>query len=84
MMKKDSNLLLLVGLLGSLGSLSSNLLGGGGLHRKSVSKGLNTQQAIINHLDDTDGNGLPHVPDGEPSKGRELSEGLDAHGCYCQ
>ena len=31
-------------------------------------------------LDDTDGNGLPHVPDGEPSKGRELSEGLDAHG----
>ena len=41
---------------------------------------MNTQQAIINHLDDTDGNGLPHVPDGEPSKGRELSEGLDAHG----
>merc|ERR1712060_188968 len=23
---------------------------------------------------------LPHVPDGEPSKGRELGEGLDAHG----
>merc|ERR1719336_2139659 len=53
--------LLLVGLLGGLGSLSSNLLGGGG-------------------LDDTDSNGLPHVPDGKPSKGRELSEGLDAHG----
>ena len=35
---------------------------------------------IINHLDDTDSNGLPHVPDGEPSKGRELGEGLDAHG----
>ena len=79
-MMKNVNLLLLVGLLSGLGSLSSNLLGGGGLHRKSVSKGLNTQQAIINHLDDTDGNGLPHVPDGEPSKGRELSEGLDAHG----
>ena len=31
MMKKDSNLLLLVGLLGGLSSLSSNLLGGGGL-----------------------------------------------------
>merc|ERR1719325_394905 len=53
--------LLLVGLLGGLGSLSSNLLGGSG-------------------LDDTDSNGLPHVPDGEPSKGRELGEGLDAHG----
>ena len=35
---------------------------------------------IVNHLDDTDGNSLPHVPDGKPSKGRELSEGLDAHG----
>ena len=32
------------------------------------------------YLDDTDGNSLPHVPDGEPSKGRELSEGLNAHG----
>ena len=41
---------------------------------------MNTRQAIITHLDDTDSNGLPHVPDGEPSKGRELSEGLDAHG----
>ena len=39
-----------------------------------------TQEATINHLDDTDSNGLPHVPDGEPSKGRELGEGLDAHG----
>jgi len=61
MARKDGNLLLLVGLLGGLGGLSSNLLGGGG-------------------LDDTDSNGLPHVPDGEPSKGRELGEGLDAHG----
>ena len=34
----------------------------------------------MSHLDDTDGDGLPHVPDSEPSKGRELSEGLDAHG----
>merc|ERR1719348_1272636 len=31
-------------------------------------------------LDHTDCDGLPHVPDGEPSKGRELGEGLDAHG----
>merc|ERR1712134_160306 len=53
--------LLLVGLLGSLGGLPGNLLGGGG-------------------LDHTDGDGLPHVPDGEPSKGRELGEGLNAHG----
>merc|ERR1719348_2973028 len=53
--------LLLVRLLGGLGGLTSDLLGGGG-------------------LDDTDGDGLPHVPDSEPSKGRELSEGLDAHG----
>ena len=53
--------LLLVGLLGGLGSLASHLLGSGG-------------------LDDTDGDSLPHVPDSEPSKGRELSEGLDTHG----
>ena len=53
--------LLLVGLLGGLGSLASHLLGSG-------------------CLDDTDGNSLPHVPDSEPSKGRELSEGLDTHG----
>merc|ERR1719348_2613689 len=53
--------LLLVGLLGGLGGLAGDLLGGGG-------------------LDHTDGDGLPHVPDGEPSKGRELGEGLDAHG----
>jgi len=31
-------------------------------------------------LDDTDSNGLPHVTDGEPSKGWELGEGLDTHG----
>ena len=43
-------------------------------------KNSNTQQGKIDHLDDTDSNGLPHVPDGEPSKGRELGEGLDAHG----
>ena len=36
MMRKDGNLLLLVGLLGGLGSLSSNLLGGGGLQGKFV------------------------------------------------
>ena len=32
-----------------------------------------------NHLDDTDGNSLPHVPDGETSEWREVDEGLDAH-----
>merc|ERR1712062_316087 len=53
--------LLLVGLLGSLGGLAGDLLGGGG-------------------LDDTDSNSLPHVPDGEPSKGRVVGEGLHAHG----
>merc|ERR1719341_2004912 len=53
--------LLLVGLLGGLGGLAGNLLGGGG-------------------LDDTDSNSLPHVPDGEPSKGRVVGEGLHAHG----
>ena len=31
-------------------------------------------------LDDTDGNGLSHVPDSEPSEGRVLTEGLNAHG----
>ena len=31
------------------------------------------------YLDDTDGDGLPHVPDGEPAEGRELGEGLDTH-----
>merc|ERR1711868_165289 len=31
-------------------------------------------------LDDTDSNSLPHVPDGEPSKGRVVGEGLHAHG----
>ena len=47
---------------------------------KLFKKNWNTQQGKIDHLDDTDSNGLPHVPDGEPSKGRELGEGLDAHG----
>ena len=31
-------------------------------------------------LDDTHGDGLPHVTDGEPSEGRVVGEGLDAHG----
>ena len=31
-------------------------------------------------LDDTHGDGLPHVTDGEPSKGRVVGEGLDTHG----
>jgi len=45
--------LLLVGLVGGLGSLASHFLGGGS-------------------LDDTDGDGLPHVPDGKPTKRREV------------
>merc|ERR1719192_2851445 len=53
--------LLLVGLLGGLGGLAGDLLGGGG-------------------LDNTDSNSLPHVPDGEPSQGRVVGEGLHAHG----
>ena len=40
--------------------------------------------AAIHHpsiyLDDAHGDGLPHVPDGEPAEGRELGEGLDTHG----
>lgn len=31
------------------------------------------------HLDDTDGNGLAHVTDGETTEGRVLGERLDAH-----
>ena len=31
-------------------------------------------------LDDTHGDGLPHVTDSEPSEGRVVGEGLDAHG----
>ena len=31
-------------------------------------------------LDDAHGDGLPHVTDGEPSEGRVVGEGLDAHG----
>jgi len=35
---------------------------------------------LLNRLDDTDSDGLPHVPNSEPTKGRVLLEGLDAHG----
>jgi hypothetical protein len=31
------------------------------------------------HLDDSDGNGLAHVADGETTKWWVLREGLDAH-----
>ena len=31
-------------------------------------------------LDDTHGDGLPHVTDSEPSEGRVVGEGLDTHG----
>ena len=35
---------------------------------------------LLNSLDDTDGNGLSHISDGESAKGSVLGEGLDAHG----
>jgi len=35
---------------------------------------------LVNRLDDTDGDGLPHVPDGESAEGSVRAEGLDAHG----
>jgi len=54
-------LLLLAGLLGSLGDLATRLLG------------------LINTLDDTDSDGLPHVTDGEATKRRVFGVGLNAH-----
>ena len=38
------------------------------------------QRKSFKDLDDTDGDSLPHVPDGKPSQGRELGKGLNAHG----
>jgi len=35
---------------------------------------------LDDRLDDTDGNGLPHVTDGETSEGRVLSKSLNTHG----
>jgi hypothetical protein len=35
---------------------------------------------LLDGLDDSDGNGLPHVSDGESSKGRVLVVRLDTHG----
>lgn len=35
---------------------------------------------LDDRLDDTDGNGLSHVTDGETAKRRVLSEGLNTHG----
>jgi len=34
---------------------------------------------LLDGLDDTDGNSLPHVPDGETTERRVVSEGLNAH-----
>ena len=47
---------------------------GGGLGRLASGIGL------VNRLDDTDGNSLTHVTDGETTEGWVLGEGLDAHG----
>ena len=41
---------------------------------------LATGIGLLNRLDDTDGNGLTHVTDGETTEGGVLGEGLDAHG----
>ena len=35
---------------------------------------------LLNRLDDTDGDGLPHVTDSETTEGRVLSVRLNAHG----
>ena len=35
---------------------------------------------FVGGLDDTDGNGLFHISDGESSEGRIFSEALNAHG----
>jgi len=55
-------LLLLVGLLGGLGNLTSLSVG------------------LLDGLDNTNGDGLPHITDSEPSKGRVLLVRLDTHG----
>ena len=35
---------------------------------------------LVGNLDDTDGNGLFHISDGESSQRRIFGEGLNAHG----
>jgi len=35
---------------------------------------------LLHLLDDTDGDGLPHVTDSEATQGREVREGFHAHG----
>jgi hypothetical protein len=52
--------------LGSLGSRLGDLAG--------------TGSGLLNSLDDTDGDGLTHVTDGEATKGRIVGESLNAHG----
>jgi len=53
--------------------LGSGLLSGlGGLSTLSV--------GLLNRLDDTDGNGLSHVSDGESTKGRVVGVRLDTDG----
>ena len=55
----------------------SLLLTGGGLGGLS---GGSSNILGCGGLDDTDGNGLSHVSNGETSEGSELAEGLDTHG----
>jgi hypothetical protein len=57
-------------------SISRNLLLG------SLDSGLGDLASLVNldnGLDDTDGDGLSHVTDGETSEGRVFSESLNAH-----
>jgi hypothetical protein len=59
-------------------------MGAGGLFLASLGSGLGdlgrTTNGLLDGLDDTDGDGLSHVTDGETTKRRVFGEGLDTHG----
>ena len=75
--------LLLVGLLGGLGGLAGDLLGGGGLGTKGIRMLKDTEslkgQESMTHLDNTDSNSLSHVTDGESTKWWVGGESFNAH-----
>ena len=48
-------------------------------HEKSLTLA-SSLVSLLNRLDDTNGNGLPHVTDGETTKRGVLVVGLNAHG----
>jgi len=64
-----------VNIISSLLLLASRLLGLLG----SLSLGARTTDLLLDLLDDTDGNGLSHVTDGEATKWSVLGELLNAH-----